>query len=778
MRSSLFLMASLAAVSLLPAAETRPPDAAPQRAPLTADQPWSAEWIGLANGAGTNSWTCYRTEIDCGPLPKKVEARISCDSKYWLWINGKAVIFEGQLKRGPTPRDTYYDRVDITKHLVEGRNTIAVLMWYFGKPAFSHHSSGTAGLVFEADLGATRITSGSTWKAQLHPAFGQTTERNPNYRHAEGNVKFDARLDIPGWTAPGYDDSAWPQAVSLGRPPCAPWNQLVERPIPQWRDSGLQAYLNAADLPKVSDGQPIIGKLPANIHVTPWLEVEAPAGLTLHMGTEVSEMRGEYVTREGRQAFESIGWMNGETVIYKLPAGVKILGLKYRETGYDADVVGSFKSSDPALDQLWTKAQRTLYVTMRDTYMDCPDRERAQWWGDVVIELGMAFYVFDSVRGPQLVRKGIHELANWQRPDKTLFSPIPAGVPADPTKGGDPHTGTWDLELPTQMLASVGWYGFWTYHWYTDDQATLTAVYPAVRRYLSLWQQTPDGQAVHRKGGWNWSDWGNDIDVAMLDSAWLKLALKGAAAMAPLAGHPEDVADYEARMAKLAAGFDGAFWQGTHYRSPAYKKGSIDDRANALAVVAGLVKPENFAAVREVLRKEEHASPYMEKYVLEALCLMNAPEEALARMKKRYAQQIESPTTTLWELFGNGGTKNHAWSGGPLTILNQYIAGVAPGSAGWKSIRIAPRPAGLTQFATTTPTPYGPIELAYTKTEGANTLRVTLPAGIPTSIMLPTKTPGSITVNGAALPHRDVSMKPAEPNTLQVTGGTWSIGWR
>ncbi|MFR7465122.1 MAG: hypothetical protein ACLUVG_09725 [Phocaeicola vulgatus] len=30
---------------------------------------------------------------------------------------------------------------------------------------------------------------------------------------------------------------------------------------------------------------------------------------------------------------------------------------------------------------MWEKSQRTLYITMRDTYMDCPDRERAQWWG-------------------------------------------------------------------------------------------------------------------------------------------------------------------------------------------------------------------------------------------------------------------------------------------------------------------------------------------------------------------------------------------------------------
>lgn len=44
------------------------------------------------------------------------------------------------------------------------------------------------------------------------------------------------------------------------------------------------------------------------------------------------------------------------------------------------------------MNELWKRSVRTLYITMRDSYMDCPDRERAQWWGDEVNELGEAFY--------------------------------------------------------------------------------------------------------------------------------------------------------------------------------------------------------------------------------------------------------------------------------------------------------------------------------------------------------------------------------------------------
>jgi len=96
---------------------------------------------------GSNQWICYRKTINLAEAPTQAMARIAVDSKYWLWINGEPVVFEGQLKRGSTPKDTYFDRVDLTKYLRKGDNTIAVLVWYFGKDGFSHKSSGKAGLV-------------------------------------------------------------------------------------------------------------------------------------------------------------------------------------------------------------------------------------------------------------------------------------------------------------------------------------------------------------------------------------------------------------------------------------------------------------------------------------------------------------------------------------------------------------------------------------------------------------------------------------------------------
>ncbi|HYD85143.1 MAG TPA: hypothetical protein VEA63_13855, partial [Opitutus sp.] len=653
---------------------------------------WRASWIGIDEPSRANQWTAFRRSFSIERVPATAPTRIAADSKYWLWVNGTLVVREGGLKRGPTPTDTYFDELDLAPHLRAGSNTIAVLVWHFGREGFSHKNSGRSGLLLQMDTPtaeAPLLVTDENWQARVHPAFGDTGEPHPNMRLPEANIRFDASRDISGWTKGNVAHETWPRAVALGRAPCAPWNRLVRRPIPLWRDYGMRAYVDGPALPSVADGAVIKTRLPYNAQVTPYLEIDAPAGLTIdirtdnYLGGSEANVRAEYVTRAGRQEFECYGWMNGHEIHYSIPAGVKVLKLAYRETGFDADLgAGTFSCDDPFLQRLREKAVRTLYVTMRDTYMDCPDRERAQWWGDAVNELGEVFYTFD--RGADsLTRKAILELIGWQKPDGVLYSPVPAG--------------NWERDLPLQSLASISRYGFWTYAFYSGDFETLRAVYPGVKRYLEIWDFASSGLVVARPGAWSWGDWGENVDMTVLANAWYYLALQGQRHMAVALGHAGDLPWIDARLAAIEAAFNRTFWNGREYRSPDHK-GLTDDRANALAVVAGLALREQYPALLDVFRQHEHASPYMEKYVLEALCLMDQPSFAQDRIKRRYAKMVEHDYSTLWEGWGigaegyGGGTINHAWSGGPLTIMSQYFAGIAPTSPAFATYHVLPQP--------------------------------------------------------------------------------------
>src|SRR5450759_986502 len=120
---------------------------------------WQAQWIGATTNHAENTWSVLRKHFTLRTVPKSAVARIAVDSKYWLWINGKQVVFEGGLKRGPNPSDTYYDEVDLAPWLRKGDNTIAVLAWFWGKKGFSHKNSGKAGFLFELDAGETAVSS-------------------------------------------------------------------------------------------------------------------------------------------------------------------------------------------------------------------------------------------------------------------------------------------------------------------------------------------------------------------------------------------------------------------------------------------------------------------------------------------------------------------------------------------------------------------------------------------------------------------------------------------
>jgi len=127
-----------------------------------------AKWINTERcQSATNTWLIYRKTVNIQQVPQTLTARIAADTKYWLWINDQMIIFEGGLKRGPSPQDTYYDPVEIAPYLKKGENTIAVLVWHFGKDGFSHRSSGKAALLFAATAPGIEILSDRSWQCAV-----------------------------------------------------------------------------------------------------------------------------------------------------------------------------------------------------------------------------------------------------------------------------------------------------------------------------------------------------------------------------------------------------------------------------------------------------------------------------------------------------------------------------------------------------------------------------------------------------------------------------------
>ncbi len=684
-----------------------------------------------------NQWYIFRKSFPVSEPPtEKLIARISADSKYWLYINGELVVFEGQLKRGPTPTDTYYDEVDISEFIKTGDNTVAVLLWFWGRDGYCHKNSGKAGLLFEAVNSQVSWISDKTWKFARHEAYGSTGEPFPNYRLPEFNIHYTADSKWDRWMMPDFIDSDFLYAVEAGSAGSPPWNKLWKRPFPQWKNSGILDYMNVLSLPFVTDGKPLMMKLPGNYSVTPFFVIDSKeAGLTVDIRTDNYKgggelnVRTEYITRKGLQEFETFGYMNGHEVLYSFPAGITVHRLGYRRTSFPTEHTGTFACDDPFLNSLWEKSLNTMDLNMRDAIQD-PDRERSQWWGDVVIILGEIFYTCDS-SGVNALKKAISNLVEWQRPDGALYSPVPSG--------------SWFGELPQQMLASIGKYGFWNYYRYTGDTSMIRYVYPHVSKYLSLWNTDEVGLVVHRPERsdkspahfyWDWTDWGSNIDTPVCENAWFYMALESAAKMSELLGNSADADIYRHKMLRLEKAFNTAFWTGEAYRSPGYT-GKTDDRGNGLAVVAGLADASKWPSIRALFDTTFLAGPYLEKYILESYFIMNDEKAGIERMKNRYGKMVESPVTTLWEgwdigdpVYG-GGSYNHGWSGGPLTLMSQYIAGVQPGNEGFTEVLIKPQMGDLEFVDCTVPHRLGVITVNLKKSgNGKLNAEINLPPGL------------------------------------------------
>ena len=705
------------------------PDSIPQYKVISTDEKtdWIAKWIWDEETlTEENIWMCFNKKVDIERKPEELIAHISADSKYWLYINGETVVFEGNVKRGPDADSGYYDSIDIAPYLEEGENSICALVWFWDdEKNYSYNSSGQGGFLFEAKSEDITIISDKSWKVKRNEAYINSPLYPPNYRLPEYSVYFDAKKDMGNWINKGYDVSSWENATEYTLGGEGAYGKLYPRGIPFLKDYGLKDYENSNDYENYTVnklfGEKITVDIPYNAQITPYLKIIAPAGKKIRITTEntlIGAVSTTYITKEGEQEFEAIGWFNGEHITYKIPKGVTVVSLKYRETGYDSSFCGDFKCDDEFLNSLWQKSLRTLYVTMRDNFMDCPDRERAQWWGDVTSEMIMTMYSMDS-NSYLLYQKGVEAMLSHVDDTKVLQTVVPIN--------GD------YFELPVQQLAGI--VGFLTYYEYTGDKAFVEKVYSACIDYLKLWEIGENNLVVHRKGSWDWPDWGNKADMAAIENAWFYYALCATERMAEISEKDDDISFIAERKDAISEGYK-ALWTEEGFKSEDVRK--PDDRANALAVLSGLAQKEQYETIATVLTATKNSSPYMEYYVLEALCKMGEYEAARDRIKERYEGMVNENYSTLWEFWDSWqGTKNHAWSGGPLVIMSKYFAGITPIEAGYEKVKIDPQYNLSHNMSCTVPGVKGLIALNYEKTAEDYIINLVIPQGVKAVLYVP-----------------------------------------
>lgn len=639
-----------------------------------------AKWI-WASTTSVNSYVAFRKTFSLDKVPAEAVANIAAESKYYLWMNEELAVFDGASKRGATPYDGFYEQIDLADYLKQGENTLVILVSYNGRGGNSSVDPGKAGLLFEMQAGDQTIVSDSSFKANRLRAYrnqGLLGADWPNYSQssmlAEWNVYYDARESVGDYTASDFDDSSWEGATVVCEAGAQPFNDTYLSVIPLMKFDKEYTFLESEYIgQKLTQDTIITIDLPENMQFSPYFELTAESSglrFTYYTNTLTSQgidsFRDDYVTAGGAQTYESLPWRSGSQLIIEAPAGITFTKIGYRRSGYDSERSGSFVTENEDVNTLWEKAVNTLLICMRDTYMDCPERERSPYIGDAANQIGETFYSLDE-NSWAMTKKTILNIIGWTKTDNC----IPLRSPSLATN-----------ENPVQTLNFL--VSVYEYLLYTGDEATVRLFYPVAVNYLKLWELNDDGSIVYRDGTFMWVDWGDGADAEVLQNCWYYYALSSTQKLAKALGISSDEAFFTERIQKVAAGFAKFKKQGGYSSGTAY-----DDRANAMAVVSGLADEDMYDEILNVLTTTYGASPYMEKFVEEALCLMGEYDACLTRMLTRYQPMIDDKDSTLWELWEkDAGTINHGWTGGSLTVLSKYFGGISPESAGYGSYSI------------------------------------------------------------------------------------------
>jgi alpha-L-rhamnosidase len=484
--------------------------------------------------------------------------------------------------------------------------------------------------------------------------------------------------------------------------------------IPPVKDYGLKDYVRLSkNLPHSEDrAWKLVCGMPYNCQFQPWIEVESPPGRTIQFNSSNPLVlyltpTETATTASSDRTYEAKNWVSGEGAIYTIPAGVTVKAVKYRETGYDTAFAGSFECNDDDYNTLWRKGARTVYLCMRDHFYDCPDRERVGFWGDGTPELDQCFYLFDS-RAHRLCR------------DLVMRKLEPNSYPG-------------------QILEFLGEYGLWFYYLHTGDLGSLRAVYDSTKVFLFETYKFGNPR--------QWFDWGNKSkDTAVIETCFYYIDMKTLRKIALATGHEVDLPAIDAKLDAIRRSFDAKYWTGTAYMSRDVS--APDDRANAMAVNAGLADASRWDAIYDnVLARTANASCFFDRWVFEALCAMGRPGSALLRMARRYRTMIPASFTTLWEhydrwwaseidAFDEGSSLNHGWN--PVVLnLSQTIAGVAPEAPGWSTYHVLPKEAFLERATAVVPTIRGAVSVEVRKTEAAYSLDLTSPPGTAAVVGIP-----------------------------------------
>jgi hypothetical protein len=200
------------------------------------------------------------------------------------------------------------------------------------------------------------------------------------------------------------------------------------------------------------------------------------------------------------------------------------------------------------------------------------------------------------------------------------------------------------------------------------------------------------------------------------------------------AGRKQEADRYREQAAELRQRAYRAFYDsGRGLFADTSAKKSFSRHANILAVLADAVPAREQAALLERMEADTSLPPlqlYFRFFLTRALKKAGLADRYVAALAP-WQEMIAKGMTTFGETAGEPRSECHPWSASPSYDLLATVAGIEPGSAGFKTVRIAPALGPLKRVSAKYPHPLGTIEVRLAR-RGERGLQaaIVLPAGL------------------------------------------------
>jgi alpha-L-rhamnosidase len=666
-----------------------------------------------------------------------------------------------------------YQTYDVTEMVRAGENAAGVILgdgwcrgyigWQDRRNAYGDRLAALIQIQLTFADGSTQtVVSDESWKATTGPILSSDIYN--------GEV-YDARLEKPGWSAPGYDTSGWrgvrviEHSKEILIAPAGPPVRRIEeiRPLKIFRTPGGDTVVDM--------GQNMVG----------WvrLKVAGPAGATVTLRhAEALDNEGDFYTANLRSARQTNQYTlrGGEEEIWE--PRFTFQGFRYVAVdGYpgalppdaltgvvihsDIRPVGGFETSKALLNQL----QRNIVWGQKGNFLDvptdCPQRdERLGWTGDAQVFSRTAAFNMDVA---SFFTKWLGDLAADQNADGKVPHVVPDVL-------GGAGSAAW-----ADAVTIVPWTMYLVY----GDTRILERQYPSMKAWVEYMRRTAGGSYLWNTGQ-HFGDWlafattrsdypGATTGKDLIATAFYAHSTELLAKAAVVLGNEADARYYTALADRVKQAFVREFVTANA------RVGENTQTAYALALQFELL-PESMRleAVRrlaaDIAAHGHLTTGFVGASYLPHVLSRHGQLDVAYRLLNREAYPswlypVKQGATTIWErwdglkpdgTFQDPGMNsfNHYAYGAIGDWMYRVVAGLdtAANGPGYKHILIQPRPGGgLTSARAALETMYGRAESSWKLFGSRFELKAVIPPNARGTITIPAAMLERVTESGKPL---------------------------